>query len=611
MSYVDDDTAIEVDYTETGNAQGASATIEIDTSDQSAPSDSDPNQVKTPMTASIPPAEAGKVVIPLSSLGALFEPAGEFLLATVKNAVGFSVGKAYDAVGYPWIKSAAYVSGTASIEVSYLADGVLPVSQPTVALYWASGTTWNSRITTDAVGNPLGIASQSLTEGLGTQTATFPVAALGPRPTGATQVIAVVDPPQDLVSVPLPATVVPVVPAISQPTVTIDAGHVVPTEAKDLNLYQFFASESLDVPIVFTNNSPSQAKGQLKLELYLSRTPDLSGKVFKLDTWTQTIVVAPLASRTYVEKVQIPTAGVSNPLLRVGSHYYLVPKVVSSGIPGLTSKNDTGTAPNGRAFEYLGASVLDPDAFRWYDKLKVNGKSLHIIPYFWMIKNVLSSSQPTLPLKSAADFIKKQEGPYTFPYLDGEGIPTVGYGINLKQLKPEYKFAQQLIADVKADWHNRDIDEHTFEFVKGLLTDIAKDIGLAPSIGTSDYKHYTAVDSVVTADQSSALLGLAIQEKYLPSAATPFGKGWDQLKAWERVALIDLAFNPPRLGRDGVVTPLISDPQDFVLAGFNLVDLHRTTAEPGLVRRVGDEYYDLLVSHVQQLGRIVNPAAPN
>jgi GH24 family phage-related lysozyme (muramidase) len=217
---------------------------------------------------------------------------------------------------------------------------------------------------------------------------------------------------------------------------------ITPTSATDLNLFFFFGTEKVTVPVTIQNLGPGTANGTVNLSLVLATTADGTGNPISLPitlgkkTVTQYPVqlksLAPSTGQQIKCNVTIPKTAIVGD----ATEYYVVATV---SLPKGSNMTDTDTSNNTahstRTFEFVGtptpafAKVFNHDS----PASAINKPNFGFYGY---MQGVLSTPQSHFDfgavMNDGPQFTSQFEGLYLWPYLDSKDIPTVGYGINLR-----------------------------------------------------------------------------------------------------------------------------------------------------------------------------------
>jgi GH24 family phage-related lysozyme (muramidase) len=345
--------------------------------------------------------------------------------------------------------------------------------------------------------------------------------------------------------------------------------------ARDLHLKHIFGGESLEVPVTINNELATRFKGVVKVEVFLSTTTDLSGSA----TGNRAVM-------TKMENLDLAGNGTKDlkitftvtphlPGLVAGRDYYIVVK--TTPVVGGDSNESNDVVASSESFRFLGTPT--------YMNLFTT------TAYFDLIRETLRDDtaaareqSATVNVSDLKSFVAAFEGSRASAYLDSEGIPTIGIGINLNSISGTLKseVADAVRAYYLANYPRENIATKTDDQIilmlrvqaltnqrKAVLTDADIDSLFETTIARFE----TMIDG----------LGLGLSTR-------------------QRIAMIDLAYN---VGSPfpGVVSALRQG--DVVLAGFQLFDARRTTQAPGLRVRTRAEYANLLSGHKSLLGNLV------
>lgn len=398
---------------------------------------------------------------------------------------------------------------------------------------------------------------------------------------------------------------------------SVDADHVVPTAAADLNLNHVFGGEQVTMPVTLGNLGPCDAAESATIQLSLSETKQFDQS--RVLTPPQSISVNIHANGTQVVPVTVtvPTSG-----LTAGKQYYLVAKVVSSqketdALGGPADANNV--AATDRTFEFVGTPKGNPTVFSgglYYAFLR------DLANQSWAINH----QGRDFDQGSAQDFIVAFETSgknYPYPYKDGKGIPTIGIGINLMAMSAKVQsdlviavrrfFAAQAKLKTPIGKKYAAIKLGTDGQIVAMLQKWAK--GQPPSGVSADGK--TKITLAVT-DPAIDAAGVeqTFQDAYAEHAATARkdlgAVAWSNVAQSPRaaIAVVDFIYNVGSfLGEKDkkgnyIKTPWtgfrsalqITTGPDYVLAAFQLADAYRTTdpKNTGLRWRTEAEIQNLL-----------------
>jgi hypothetical protein len=378
-------------------------------------------------------------------------------------------------------------------------------------------------------------------------------------------------------------------------TVTIDSAKLVPTQATDLNLYGVFGSEQVNVPIGIQNSSTVEVKGDIKVNVYLSPTPSLN---FPSGVFLSVLDLPDFDLQAGSQMNVTVTGTIDGSHLRAGEQYYFVCQLSSQTIALI----DSTTGATNRTIEFLGT----PDSV---PRLFTDGT------YFKFVRDTLKDdlvakeAYPEIALNSPKSFIGNFEGDSLRPYLDSNGIPTIGIGINIpaqiktvkikKGKKSESKtvitaLGLALAQDVRT-YNHRPKSESDLQVLDWLQSQ-AKE------------HHWTTAaqrPAFISEANDGALFNQAF-ESFISTAQQSVGgpQAFNALSGFIRTAVVDVAYNHGSVYDDMAAD--ISD-GDYVMAGFDMLNQTRslTIYNPkarGFVTRLEAEYENLLIEHTTQLG---------
>ncbi len=376
----------------------------------------------------------------------------------------------------------------------------------------------------------------------------------------------------------------------------IDGDAIVPTNAPDLHLTQFFGNEKLNVPVSIVNNLAKEVSGKVKVEVFLSTTDDMSGVVGNA-LYSKNVGLNKLAAGDSLDLDDVTVTIDPNKvdLGDAGTKYHFVVKITPQG--DLAKGDDTTNNVDGSGeFEYVGTPTYSA-AFNE--------------TYFNFIRDTLNNDisditavHPNINLGDAKSFIGAFEGDNPYSYLDSVGIPTIGVGINLKTLDP--KVQALLVQDIRTNRTDPAFPQLATLFPTplsdaGIVAELVK---LAP---TNTAAHHI---TVLTAAQDQALFDLErqITEKTTTTQLAAHGVTYSALPSLDQIVFLDQTYNTAGGVFGGVADAVAAG--DFAIAGFELVDSKRTTQgmapnNSGLLLRTEAEFYDLMIDHTNALGEIM------
>jgi len=397
--------------------------------------------------------------------------------------------------------------------------------------------------------------------------------------------------------------------------VHVDAAHVVPSQATDLNLYQFFGGETINVPVTVTNKGTGAANGTVQVDLYLSKTQEIPDSD-PIDTMKQP--VQDLTSTS--EPVNFDFKNVKIPDLPEDTEsefadYYLVAEVSSPDIPQTDDAAQNDSNASAEPFDYLGVPTYTT-VFTGPDEV-----------YFDFIRDTLNASNGEAQwavqkqdgrVKDLSDgmaFVKAFETDIRYPYLDPKGIPTIGVGINLTEIEtpfpkmsPDYFVLQQhLAADVIAYYSAMS----ELPSYRVIYNRIRNDTGVysykvVQLLENQALQEVKKIALFVGDDDSLFAEAYGLRQK---AAQQILGSTWDNLSARERITPIDQLYN----SKGGIFSQMKNDlaNNEFILAGFDVVDSKNVSDSltnpklKGLGLRMEAEFQNLVAGHVDDLGEIV------
>jgi hypothetical protein len=349
--------------------------------------------------------------------------------------------------------------------------------------------------------------------------------------------------------------------------ISIDETTVDPAAAVDLPLNHVWGGENVKVPITVSNPEGIAVNGTIRIDLYLSTTPNLDkSPTFLLEKAFSNVVATPPPNDIFDVAVAIPSS------LQPGAKYYFVAQVSATGHP---SDNDNLAATQD-PFEFVST--------RPHHALTINLDKT----YFDIVRDTVAKTDPFV-LAGAPDPADGQhftaafespggyDNPNLKPYLDTAKHPTIGIGINLDSISGIVM--KTLVGDVKANrsgWKN--------------LSAVAVINRLKLEA------HQKNAPASLTISQAQQLFILAY--KQAESAARSFVgvNVWkNNLSRTAQWALTDLAFNA---GGNGGLTgftqlrqALSKGSPDYLRAGFEVLDSLRSAQQVQYARSLADYEY--------------------
>jgi hypothetical protein len=359
-------------------------------------------------------------------------------------------------------------------------------------------------------------------------------------------------------------------------TPLIDGANVVPRQATDLHLRQVYGTEQVLLPVSLTNTGQLPAQGAVSLEVSLAND--------------QGQVIASVSDQPYLSIDLAPGKSLALPLaatvpslsrLPAGSPCYFVVEVTYTPFGGSPVKAVASTA---MPFEYLG-TPQHPTAFQRGD-------------YFAFIRDTLTDDTKAARQQSAG--INVADGPsftaafeerITYPYLNNQDAPTLGFGMNLNVVSGTVR--QHLADDVRAYFQQH----YPTDPLPGQSDD-----NIIASLKSLAHQH--VVKQVISDADADALFA----ELY-PTYSKEVVKAYPFLGTLAprvQVAVVDAYYNT------GTFFPAMMAALrtgDYALAGFQLVDALRTDQAytnhwTGLLRRIEAEYANLLADQKVSLGYV-------
>lgn len=377
--------------------------------------------------------------------------------------------------------------------------------------------------------------------------------------------------------------------AVVQPPildVTVNSGSVVPTLATDLNLLQFYGGEKVNIPTTLVNRGPTTASGSVTVTIYLSTTQTLTGTPVSLGQSTVSVNLGPNATQLVTLKTTVPATG-----LTAGTQYWIIAKMTTS-IHTLASYRSSD-----RQFEFVGTpkytAPFQPNA---------SGQVL----YFNFIRDtfdnnfVVTKQNPNAQFNDAKSFIGAFEGDLPYPYMDKAAtpnIPTLGVGINLTTYDPNSELGQLITSYVLGYTGGKYTGGPYKNYT--LPTDPTQLQAFLIKLASSG-----ATTPIISATQDASLFALSYQN-HQQVAIDFFGEvKWSEINPLAKIAVMDEVYNT------GSVFPAMGaalEQNDYVRAGFELVNSARTTQATGLTTRTEADYEDLLFSGRTSLGQVISP----
>jgi hypothetical protein len=307
-----------------------------------------------------------------------------------------------------------------------------------------------------------------------------------------------------------------------------------------------------------------------------------------LGTKMQTIDLAGGASVPFTIAGQLPAKS----LLQAGNEYYVVAKITAPTIHESDSNGITDTnniAGSSDQYEFLGTPRYITDA--------ASGN------YFKFVRDTLNGVEPAkvanVNVADPVAFISAFEGSGLAPYVDSEGHPTIGIGLNLDNIgNLPTSITTELVNDVMSYYAANHPKVHLPGTASGIIS-------MLKAQAHADPRGTNPNDLALTSAQQNQLFQDTLQV-YITATQNVLGLGvYNGLSARERVAAIDIQYN--NTGGLAAFPAMVNalENGDFVRAGFELVDSARTTQAPGLTIRTEAEYENLLAGHLPVLGNLV------
>ncbi|MFO0950516.1 MAG: CARDB domain-containing protein [Isosphaeraceae bacterium] len=377
----------------------------------------------------------------------------------------------------------------------------------------------------------------------------------------------------------------------------VDAYKVVPALATDLNLYHFYGTESLKVPVSIVEQGTDPVAGNVGLTLYLTDRPDLTGTKTELARQTVAVDLKGGEKKDVTVTVTMPDTG-----LTAGTRYYLVAEIkpvnISEGYSGnpQTSNNVGATA---FGFDYVGNPGAFFNAGTYFDVIRKTVSDRTYDPFAFQGVHTL----PTDGQHFTAAF--ENTGGYDKPVLHAYNDtaappkPTIGTGLNLEALYPDVKVALAaavrsyyagLTAPVKAVYNahlGNPTNKTDAQIVSSLKTqaineDTTQVISKEQAIDLFEKTYAHHRDNVVT-----ALAGAVVKPHVF----------------W---VLVDIDYNASIGSWTGLLAAVKAKSFDAALAGFQLLNSKRSgLPQIGLARSVANYRY-LVGDDASTVGRPVN-----
>jgi GH24 family phage-related lysozyme (muramidase)/PKD repeat protein len=352
---------------------------------------------------------------------------------------------------------------------------------------------------------------------------------------------------------------------------TVGYDRITPASATDLNLNFFFGNESIKVPVTVQNVGAPPAQGNAKILLYLSVTPNASSGAVLIKSLDVALNLASQAKQTFTLQAAVPST------LTAGTKYYVVAKVTSSTIAEASLTNNT--SQTARTFEFVGTPKSNTTPFTDGTFLSFVRRAIKGTP----------DIPTTVDRSNTAAFIRYWEGSHQEPYIDTEGHPSIGVGINLDTVSGTLK--TNLAAAARSYYQAT--------YGQTLSSDDTTVI--------NTLKHEAQIKSgkkAISVADMNALFTQALPP-YVTKARNALGATtYDALNAYQKAAVVSMTYN---LGSLADFPSMIAAFQNNQLleAGFQQVDAIRTTQAPGLTRRTGVEFANFFQGQTNLLGKIV------
>jgi hypothetical protein len=388
---------------------------------------------------------------------------------------------------------------------------------------------------------------------------------------------------------------------------SIDTTHIVPKLAPDLNLYQFFGTEEVVVPVTFKNKSgtlvwdpppgteappgpikipSSPAVGPVTITFDLSNVLDPDDEPLNPfaevtvlgEPQTVNLNLAPGASHEYRFVVPIPDS------LDVGQHYYLDAEVKTKIPMYLPDNPGENSEASTRTFEFVGTPKNNPTAF--------SNPNL----YFKFIRDTLNGNFVALPrtvhsVTNEHVFIEGFESHYhEYTYVvTVNGQPTIGIGLDLLTGPPDVLMS--LVNFVVSNVRNR------------LVTGPPSN----PSRVLSWLESHPGVVAITSA-QINSLFNQCVGDAEFDAAEAMgldliTGEGrFQSLTPMQKISVVDLAYSDLPFFERAI---FVAGAGDLPMAGFLLCDFAPSIGSARALRTEAD-FEELLYDARNKLGQVVS-----
>jgi GH24 family phage-related lysozyme (muramidase) len=280
--------------------------------------------------------------------------------------------------------------------------------------------------------------------------------------------------------------------------------------------HHIYVGQQLAIPIVVTNQGATSASGKININLFFSPHTTLDASAVALSTLTNlSINLGTFQSQTFQAQVKIPSGPQS------GTYYVLAQVNSNRKIPESDFSNNLATS---QALTLCSSTGLTAAQATLYNQAVMQAKQ---------------NGPPSLPTGPYGDpgmtyTAAREGGLILFPYLDSQGIPTIGVGLNIPANRSRLQTELSL----------------TNKQVNTLIQDANINGTVNPDGTLKSGKQPIGIGII-----NAAQLTMLFTETYMaaqsdaPAQLEAAGVNWATgLSANAKIALIDMDFN---LGHDG------------------------------------------------------------
>lgn len=401
--------------------------------------------------------------------------------------------------------------------------------------------------------------------------------------------------------------------------VSFDNTQVVPTDAPDMHLNHFFGGETINVPLKVTNDGNGAAHGNVDVTLYLSDTPVFAPSTAHLFKQVSNTLVD--LERNGVKNIDLTDVTIPRGILVAGEKAYLIARIEAAFSE--TNRNNNDKASD-KQYEFVGdpiESVFDDDQYLRIVRSAVDPHAKPIVP-------------PSVNSNSDIKFVrffenglnpKGAEQDFLGPYLDSEGIATIGVGINLQELlnsaSPTSQQLKLRLAQAVVEFYNSKAGKKTkkkdplpdevletigpdgISLIDGGTVIIKFLIDNASALTFSKKRGWEVTSSqAITKTRQEELFAQALADHQQEFSTTI--ADLDTYRTSERIALSSIAYNLGISKLNSKFPSFVRAIQNdqIVRAGFELVNATRASDLPD---RTQGEYQKLLETHRAELGQIL------